>query len=254
MTRRRFYAPPSAFTSSLDSVTLASDEAHHLHEVLRLRPGDEAYVFDGRGKEFHCRIKESRRDTAHLAVIDEATPARPESPLQLTFGVALLKGEKFDLVVQKLTELGVTRVVPVVTRLADIHLRNESDVAKRVARWQRIALEAAKQSGRALVPEVANPVSFESLIQTAGAESGMYGLMFSERDGQTLSEVIKKLPRNLCALTALVGSEGGWTDEEFAIASRAGWTIITLGGRTLRAETAAITVAALLQHLYGDLA
>jgi 16S rRNA (uracil1498-N3)-methyltransferase len=254
MARRRFYAPPSAFTSSLDSVTLASDEAHHLREVLRLKPGDEAYVFDGHGKEFHCRIEESRRDIAHLAVIAEATPARPESPLQLTLGVALLKGEKFDLVVQKLTELGVTRVVPAMTKLADIHLRDESDVAKRVTRWQRIALEAAKQSGRAFVPEVASPTTFESLIQTAGGESEMTGLMFSERDGQPLSEAIEKLPGNLRSLTALVGSEGGWTDEEIAIASRAGRTIVTLGGRTLRAETAAITVAALLQHHYGDLA
>jgi 16S rRNA (uracil1498-N3)-methyltransferase len=253
MTRRRFYAPPSAFTSSLDRVTLASDEAHHLREVLRLKPGDEAYVFDGRGKEFHCLIKESRRDVAELAVIAEATPARPESPLQLTLGVALLKGEKFDLVVQKLTELGVTRVVPVVSKLADIHLRDDSNVAKRVARWQRIALEAAKQSGRAFVPEVASPTTFESLIQTAGTESETNGLMFSERDGQPLSEAIEKRPPNSRPLTALVGSEGGWADEEIAIASRAGWTIITLGGRTLRAETAAITVAALLQHHYGDL-
>src|SRR2546423_11726034 len=160
MARRRFYAPPSAFTSSLDRVTLASDEAHHLREVLRLKPGDEAYVFDGRGKEFHCRIEGSRRDVAHLAVIAQATPARPESPLQLTLAVALLKGEKFDLVVQKLTELGITRVVPVVTKLADIRLRDASDAAKRVARWQRIALEAAKQSGRAFVPEIDSPVPF----------------------------------------------------------------------------------------------
>lgn len=234
-------------------MTLASDEAHHLREVLRLKAGDEAYVFDGKGKEFHCRIDDSRRDVAHLAVIAEATPARPESPLQLTLGVALLKGEKFDLVVQKVTELGVTRVVPLVTKLADIRLRDESDTAKRVARWQRIALEAAKQSGRALVPEVAGPITFQSLIQTAGFESEP-GLMFSERGGQSLCEAEEKLPANSYSLTALVGSEGGWTDEEIAIASAARCTIVTLGGRTLRAETAAIAVAALLQHLYGDLA
>src|SRR5687768_14388916 len=113
MTRRRFYAPPSAFNSKLDSVNLESHEARHLREVLRLKTGDEVYVFDGEGKEFHCRIEESRRDTARLKVISEATPARAESPVELTLAVALLKGEKFDLVVQKATELGVTRVVPV---------------------------------------------------------------------------------------------------------------------------------------------
>lgn len=260
MTRRRFYAPPGAFNSHFDSVTLASDEARHLRDVLRLKAGDEVYVFNGEGKEFHCRIEESRRDTAQLKVISEVTPARSESPLELTLAVALLKGEKFDLVVQKATELGVTRVVPVVTKLADIRLRDASDAAKRVARWQRIALEAAKQSGRAVVPEITGPVSFESLLQDAvaklqdGTDNGQLNcLMFSERDGESIRAAKEKLSANLSLLTALVGSEGGWTNEELAAARQAGWTIVTLGGRTLRAETAAIAVTTLLQHLYGDL-
>jgi len=260
MTRRRFYAPPSAFNSNLNIVTLASDEARHLREVLRLKTGAEVYVFNGEGKEFHCRIDESRRDTAQLKVISEVTPARPESPLHLTLAVALLKGEKFDLVVQKATELGVTRVVPVVTRLADIRLRDESDAAKRVARWQRIALEAAKQSGRAVVPEISDPLSFGSLLQEALAkpqdgtgEIQLDCLMFSEREGQSMMEAKVALPAKPFLLTALVGSEGGWTDEELTAARQAGWTIVTLGGRTLRAETAAIAITTLLQHLYGDL-
>ena len=253
MTRRRFYAPPGAFNSNLENVTLAADEARHLRDVLRLKTGDEVYVFDGVGKEFHCRVEESRRDTAQLKVIAEVAPARPESPLQLTLAVALLKGEKFDLVVQKATELGVMRVVPVVTKLADIRLRDGADAGKRVARWQRIALEAAKQSGRAVVPEIVAPVSFESLIETFGQEQGVSCLMFSERDGESIVAAKGKFS-NVSLLTALVGSEGGWTDEELAAARQAGWTIVTLGGRTLRAETAAIAVAVLLQHIAGDLA
>lgn len=250
MTRRRFYAPPSAFAANLASVTLASDEARHLREVLRLKVGDQVYVFNGEGKEFHCRVEDSRRDTAKLEVIEEVDPARPESPLQLTLAVALLKGEKFDLVVQKATELGVSGVVPVVTKLADIRLRDESDAAKRVARWQRIALEASKQSGRAVVPRIVNPVSFATLLREADPESRR--LMFSERNGQSLMEAEELLAKGL-PLTALVGSEGGWTDDELAAAQQAGWTIVTLGGRTLRAETAAIAVVVLLQHLAGDL-
>jgi 16S rRNA (uracil1498-N3)-methyltransferase len=251
MTRRRFYAPPGAFTSN--NVTLASDEARHLRDVLRLKVGDEVYVFNGEGKEFHCVVEESRRDTAQLKIISQVAPARPESPLELTLAVALLKGEKFDLVVQKATELGVTRVVPVVTKLADIRLRDESDAAKRVARWQRIALEAAKQSGRAVVPRIIEPTSFQVLIETFNQEPGMSCLMFSEREGQSLKEAKEKLPPSVSQLTALVGSEGGWTDEELEAARQAGWTIITLGGRTLRAETAAIAIATLLQHIAGDL-
>jgi 16S rRNA (uracil1498-N3)-methyltransferase len=253
MTRRRFYAPPNAFTRELDTVNLASDEARHLRDVLRLKPGDEVYVFDGAGKEFHCRVEQSRRDSAQLKVISEVDPARPESPLQLTLAVALLKGEKFDLVVQKATELGVARIVPLVTKHADIRLRDESDSAKRVARWQRIAIEAAKQSGRAVVPEVDRPVAFGSVIQAAAADGERRNLMFSEREGQSLPDAAKSVTAKITYITALVGSEGGWADEELDAARDAGWTIVTLGGRTLRAETAAITVTALIQHLYGDL-
>jgi 16S rRNA (uracil1498-N3)-methyltransferase len=253
MTRRRFYAPPGAFTSRLDSVNLAADEARYLRDVLRLQPGDTVYVFDGQGKEFQCSVEESRRDSAQLKVIAESAPARPESPLQLILALALLKGEKFDLVVQKATELGVTRIVPLVTKLADVRFRNESDAAKRVTRWQRIAIEAAKQSGRAFVPDVGSPVPFESLIQMVGSDGVMAHLMFSERDGQSLLVAKQQLPPGLSSLIAIVGSEGGWTDADLASARGAGWTIVTLGGRTLRAETAAITVTTLLQHLYGDL-
>ena len=96
-----------AVDSSLTRITLASDEARHLREVLRLKVGDEVYVFNGAGKEFQCRVAETRRDAAHLMVVREVDAARPESPLHLTLAVALLKGEKFDLVVQKATELGV---------------------------------------------------------------------------------------------------------------------------------------------------
>jgi 16S rRNA (uracil1498-N3)-methyltransferase len=251
MTRRRFYAPATAFNDKQNSVTLVADEARHLREVLRLKPGDEVYVFNGEGKEFVCRIEESQRDTARLQIIREVEPARPESQLQLTLALALLKGEKFDLVVQKATELGVTCLVPVMTKHADIRLRDESDATKRVTRWQRIAMEAAKQSGRAVVPTVASVIAFTSLIEIPNGAS--YRLMFSERDGQSLVQAKRDLGARANQMTALVGSEGGWSDEEIAAARLAGWAIITLGGRTLRAETAAIAVTVLLQHIFGDL-
>ena len=242
MTRRRFHAPPAAFNLTDQTVTLTADEARHLRDVLRLQTGAEVYVFDGGGHEFRCTVIKTTRDAAELRIEGEVEPAKPESQLQLNLGVALLKGEKFDLVVQKATELGVQRVTPLITRYADIHLRDGADAAKRVARWQRIALEAAKQSGRAFVPEISLPVAFDSL------NADGLGVMFSERGGESLAT----LPRS-DTITALVGSEGGWSDEEIESARARDFHVITLGGRILRAETAAITVTALLQHLYGDL-
>jgi 16S rRNA (uracil1498-N3)-methyltransferase len=239
MTRRRFHAPPAAFNFTNQTVTLTDAEARHLRDVLRLKAGDEVYVFDGAGREFRCAVT---RHAAELHIEGEVEPAKPESQLQLNLCVALLKGEKFDLVVQKATELGVKRITPLVTRYADIHLRDQSDAAKRVTRWQRIALGAAKQSGRAFVPEISLPFAFDSLTA-----DGLC-VMFSERGGESLAT----FPASN-TITALVGSEGGWSDEEIESARARDFHVITLGGRILRAETAAITVTALLQHLFGDL-
>jgi 16S rRNA (uracil1498-N3)-methyltransferase len=250
MTRRRFFAPASAFDLQTSAVTLTSDEARHLRDVLRLRVGDEVYVFDGAGREFRCNIVSTARDSAELAIQNEVDAARPESPLTLTLGVALLKGEKFDLVVQKVTELGVQEIVPIITQHADIHLRDKADAQKRVVRWQRIALEAAKQSGRALIPKIDSPVDFKSLVSETNERC--VRLMFTERDGNSLDAAeLSTHPSRQTA--AIIGSEGGWSDEELALARDAGWQLITLGGRVMRAETAAIAVTVLLQHRQGDL-
>ncbi len=253
MSRRRFFAPPEAFADTDGrAVLLAEDEARHLRDVLRLERGAEAFVFDGEGREYRCAVEESGRVRVMLKVLEQVEAARRESPLNLELAVALLKGEKFDLVVQKATELGASKVLPVVTKQADVRLRDERDAARRVSRWQRIALEAAKQSGRALVPTIAAPLLFASLVE-AFAEAPKLRLMFSEREGRGLSETIGKASTGISAVTAMVGPEGGWTDEEIEQARAGGWNIVTLGGRILRAETAAISVAALLQHLFGDL-
>ncbi|PYS74587.1 MAG: 16S rRNA (uracil(1498)-N(3))-methyltransferase [Acidobacteria bacterium] len=242
MSRRRFFAPPGAFNS--DNAILQGDEARHLREVLRLKAGDTVNVFDGTGKEFRCTVGGMRRDEVSLENCVEVEAFKPESQLALTLGVALLKGEKFDLVVQKATELGATAITPVTTRHADIHLRDASDAVKRVTRWRRIALEAAKQSGRAVVPEIEMPVTFDSFIQSGPG----LRLMFSEREGTELGTNV-----GATAVRVLVGSEGGWSDQEITSAREAGWKIVTLGGRIMRAETAAIAVCVLLQNALGDL-
>lgn len=253
MTRRRFFAPLEAFAPNGSTVHLAADEARHLRDVLRLGRGDEVFVFDGEGREFRCVVEAKGRAEVILNVSSEVEPARPESSLRLTLAVALLKGEKFDLVVQKATELGATNIVPVMTKLADVRLRDEADGERRVARFRRIALEACKQSGRARVPQIDAPLEFSEMVEKKSAKTEGWRVMFAERGGAGLSETIETLAVRPGVVTALVGSEGGWTDEEIAQARDSSWSIVTLGGRILRAETAAITITALLQHLFGDL-
>jgi 16S rRNA (uracil1498-N3)-methyltransferase len=253
MTRRRFYAPPGAFSEGGAELVLSEEESRHLRDVLRLRAGDEAYVFDGEGREFACVVSEpgGRKGAARLEVRGRAEAPSLESPLGLTLAVALLKGEKFDLVVQKATELGVTRVAPVLTKRADVRPRDTGDALKRVERWRRLALEAAKQSGRARVPDVGELQSFENVLKDEG-HAGSLRLLFAERGGSGLGELPPR-ESSPASVSALVGPEGGWDDEEIELARAHGWLVVTLGGRTLRAETAAVTVCALLQHLFGDL-
>ena len=232
-------------------MTLAGDEARHLRDVLRLVRGAEAYVFDGAGREYRCAVEECTKARVALRVLEEVQAARPESTLDLELGVALLKGEKFELVVQKTTELGVSSIAPVITKQADVRWRDAADGARRRERWQRIALEAAKQSGRARVPRITAPRPFRSMIESSTDEG--WRVMFTERAGQGLHEAVAKLDAPVRRIKALVGPEGGWADEELDAALGAGWTLVTLGGRTLRAETAALTATVLLQHLFGDL-
>jgi 16S rRNA (uracil1498-N3)-methyltransferase len=257
MTRRRFYAPPSAFSVDEKSLTLSAEETRHARDVLRLQSGDEVFVFDGVGREFQCSVERIARTAAELSVIAEVEPARPESPLNLTLAIALLKGEKFDLVIQKTTELGVKRIVPLETERGDVRLRDGDSAQKRLTRWRRIALEAAKQTGRAYVPEIEAPLAFNLMLSSAGENKRISTkvtcLMFSERGGKSLSEATNSFGLQRKEIVALVGPEGGWTDDEIELARESAWEIVTLGGRMLRAETAGIAVVALLQHRFGDL-
>lgn len=241
---RRFFAPPAAFQNS--KIILSADESRHLRDVLRLRAGAEVFVFDGTGNEFRCEIESIGKRETTLNLIEKISPTSPESNLNLTLGVALLKGEKFDLVVQKCCELGVSEIVPIQTKRADVKIKDAKESEKKLERWRKIALEAAKQSGRAHLMQIAAPVSFEKFLQnSAGA-----GFFFAERDGESFEKLSIE---NVSKLTAVVGSEGGWEDSEIENARAAGFKIITLGGRILRAETAAIVVSALLQNRFGDL-
>ena len=250
MTLRRFYAPKIAFTSDGQTVALSADEARHAHDVLRLEAGDEVFVFDGEGHEYRCAILELTSRSATLNTLEEVPPASPQSPLDLTLAVALLKGEKFDLVVQKATELGVTRLTPLITARADVRIRESGDARKKADRWARIAFESAKQSGRAQLMLVDPPMNldefFRSIIDV------QLKLTYTARDGDPHAD-LARIDEKSARIAAMVGPEGGWTDDELQQASAHRCKLVTLGGRILRAETAAIAVATLLQHRFGDL-
>jgi 16S rRNA (uracil1498-N3)-methyltransferase len=239
---RRFYAPTENFTDS--SVTLSEEETRHLRDVLRLREGAVVRVFDGAGIEFEASVARIEKRTSMLEILRRIEPIATESSLDLTLAAGITKGEKFDLVVQKAVELGVSKLVPLQTRRCDVKLK---DSAKRLDRWRKIALEAAKQSGRAKLMTIPEPVEFETFLNEFDRSISV-GIMFTERSGSGFpaGEVYK-------TITALVGPEGGWEDSEIDEAEGAGFPTVTLGGRILRAETAAIAIAAILQHRFGDL-
>src|SRR5437868_7707802 len=212
MTRRRFYALPESFAPDAESVTLSADETRHLRDVLRLKGGDEVYVFDGAGREVRGKVQSIARDSTEVSVVSDVEPARPESPLKLTLAVALLKGEKFDLIVQKMTELGVVRVIPIINARADVKIRNDDDGDRKLIRWRRITLEATKQCGRARLMEIENPIAFDDFLKRPKGDE--LHLMFSERGGTSLAAAVGETNQKSDCVTAMVGSEGGWTDEE----------------------------------------
>jgi len=243
---RRFYSPN--INPESGEIILETEETRHLRDVLRLRMDDKINVFDGEGNEFLSQIQEIGKKETIIKIIEKVSPSAPESNLQLTLVVALLKGEKFDLVVQKACELGVSRIVPLVTKRADVKLKDAKETEKKLERWRKIVVESSKQCGRAVLMKIETPILFDEFVKNAEATS----LFFSERDGETFESFLNKTPK-IEKLTAIIGSEGGWDDSEIETARANDFHIITLGGRILRAETAAITIPAVLQNHFGDL-
>jgi 16S rRNA (uracil1498-N3)-methyltransferase len=236
---RRFYAAKENFSS--EKILLSLEETRHLRDVLRLRRSDKVQVFDGAGNEFLCEIEAILKSQTELKILEKVEPAAAESELNLTLAVALLKGEKFDLVIQKAVELGVTKFVPLKTKRVDVRLKDEE---KKLGRWQKIAIEACKQSGRAKLMSIKPPMDFESFVKNADGTQ----ILFAEQGGDSFS-VVKPDKK----ITAVIGAEGGWEATEIEQARKNGFQIITLGGRILRAETAAIATVAILQYQFGDL-
>jgi 16S rRNA (uracil1498-N3)-methyltransferase len=237
---RRFYAPPQNFQGN--TVLLDEGETRHLRDVLRLKTSDAANVFDGEGLEFECVVEHIEKRKSVLRILNSVEPAAPESKLDLTICASVLKGDKTDFAIQKAVELGVNRFIPMITARCDVKPKSASG---RVDRWRKIVLEASKQCGRARLMRVEDVSTFLDQLHDPTERKLLF---FSERDGGELN--LTEKPK---VITTFLGPEGGWDDSEIALARESGAIVITLHGRIMKADTAAIAISAILQHKFGDL-
>jgi 16S rRNA (uracil1498-N3)-methyltransferase len=228
-------------------VTFDAEETHHLAHVLRLQPGATLTTIDGRGHEVTVRLTRIGDRVAEGDIMSRSVGVS-ESPLSLTLAQGIPKGAKLDIIIRMATELGVTLVVPLLLERTVSRL-DPAQPLPRMARWRRIAKEAAKQSGRAVIPEVRTPVTLDAWVAEPRAP-GLFVCLW-EAEGTPLSAVLPSTapPR----ATVLVGPEGGLSDLEVAKLRSAGALVAGLGPRTLRTETAGPVALALLQARYGDL-
>lgn len=224
---------------------LEGDAANHISRVLRLAPGEAVSVFDGAGGEYAARIESVGKGKVTL-LVGERDDRDRESPLTLVLAQGVSRGERMDWVVQKATELGVSRLIPVLTERSVVRLDPQQALGKQ-RHWQGVAVAACEQSGRGRVPEVALPVGLTQWLR--GLSPGGLRLLLSP-EGATSLEGLQG-PQG--ALTVLIGPEGGLTEQEERAASEQDFRSIRLGPRVLRTETAAVAALALLQHRFGDL-
>jgi 16S rRNA (uracil1498-N3)-methyltransferase len=238
----RVFVPPQLLAT--DRVTLDRAASKHLAKVLRLAPGDEVCVFDGRGTEIEARIVSTNPAGVELALGQRHQLALPAVSVTLLQSVP--RGERMDLIVQKTTELGVSRIVPVVSAHGIV-----KPTSAKSRRWQTIAQEAARQSGRADVPEIAEPAPLDEALRAAAQSQGPRLILWEEERTQPMRHVLAQLAPG--PVTLLVGPEGGFAASEVAAARAQGFVSVGIGPRILRVETAALVAVALTQSALGAL-
>jgi 16S rRNA (uracil1498-N3)-methyltransferase len=242
----RFYLPPTECKSG--PLTLAGTEAHHAVRVLRVRRGERVTVLDGTGGEFLCDIADFDRDKVQLAVVEKKTV--PPPPCSITLLQAIPKGKIIEGIIQKATELGAARIVPLLTERVVTDL-DEKHAGRKAEKWQHVAIEAIKQCGAKWLPRVEAPVTpneflgrkepFEqpliASLQPGAQHPRNYFRQFESQHGRK--------PKSVCIW---IGPEGDLTPDEVAAATAAGAQPITLGNLVLRVETAAIYCLSVLNY------
>ncbi len=231
-------------------VNIAGDLVTQIRRVLRLNKGDWVCLLDGRGTEYDAQIVSCSGGVVR-ARIAASRECNTEPALELTVAVSLAKADKIETIVQKCTELGTSKFAVFVSQHSVPKL-NDAKIANRLARWRRIATEAAEQSGRGLVPQVEGILEFKELVSTV-PQYGMPLLAWEGSNAEPLRQVIRKHSKVDSAMV-IIGPEGGFTQDEVMFATEAGAIPVSLGKRTLRCETAAVAACAILMNEYGDTA
>jgi len=231
------------------TIVVTGDVLVHLRDSLRVTVGETLWLNNGLAVRYRVEITDVSRRAVTARVLETIQEPPRQTP-RLILGQSLLKGEKMDWVIQKATELGVSEIVPIESQHSVVQLKADR-VDHQLARWQRIALEAAQQSEQWRIPTVATPQSLSALLTSLA--TGTLTLMLAERrEGKSLQTV--NLPQDATGfILVLIGPEGGWSQEEAQIAEQAGIQPITLGEHILRAETAAIATISILQSRLGTL-
>ncbi len=230
---------------------ITGGELHHLRDVLRLKRGDRVIVFDGKGLEFIGNIETISKNEAWI-VIEKQLDVFKKSRFEIILAQGIAKGEKMDIIVRKATELGVSRIIPFAALRVVPKLSGEQ-IAKKTKRWQRIALEAAKQCRRDVVPQIEEPITFAEVLKrySHGAEKYIKIIPWEEEEKNKLKDILNVEDSSGCVV--LIGPEGGFSEDEVVEAKKTGFLPVMLGPRILRTETAAISIAAIIQYELGDM-
>jgi len=234
----RFFVP----AVSWDSGELPESEARHASQVLRLNEGDKAVVFDGTGRAAEVELRDIRKKHAGFRIIHEWREERPRPEIHLI--AALIKNERFDWLVQKATELGAASIRPVASERSVVKLAGK-DAEKRREKWVQIAMEAAKQCGHLVLPEISSVCSPREAF--AAAPDGLKGIPALHPGGQTLGKFFADGANHV---TFAIGPEGDWTEQEMRCATDSGFVPLHLGKHVLRSETAALHVLSAAAHHY----
>lgn len=227
---------------------ITGSDAKHIIKVLRLKPGDLVTILDGKGNKYQGTIEQISKDTV-LLHLGAKKQAKGQAPINITLAQCLPKGDKLELVIQKGTELGVAGFVPLKCTRSVVKLDHKKGLERR-ERWQRVALEAAKQCRRPTVPQVYSPTDLPTFL--AGIPAGSLILMPYEEEPGSLRAVLDRVTQ-VNEVYIIIGPEGGFEREEVALAEQYGALPVSLGPRILRTETAGLALVSVLMYRYGDL-